>query len=262
MKRPGKKKQKLRRMTIDMEEKLERLQKVMAAAGVASRRECEKIILAGRVKVNGRTVTELGTKVGSRAFITIDGKGLRPTRLRYLLLYKPAAVMTTMKDPRGRRTVADLTAGMKERVYPVGRLDFMTEGLLLMTNDGTLAQRLTHPSYHVNKTYEVTVNGRVPEEKLDILRLGVPLEDGLTAPAMVETRSYDAEKDRSIFDVTIHEGRNRQVRRMCDFIGFPVRRLKRIRVAFLTLEGLKKGEFRELTDAEVKRLQEMAGCHE
>ncbi len=197
-----------------MEQIKERLQKVMAAAGVASRRECEKIILAGRVQVNGKTVTELGTRVGKADRIMVDGK----------------------------------------RLYPVGRLDYQTEGLLLMTNDGELAQHLTHPSHHVDKTYEVEVHGRVPEEKLDVLRLGVPLEDGLTSPAVVYVKQWDPEKNLTRFTVTIHEGRNRQVRRMCDFIGFPVKSLKRIQVGPLTLEGLKKGEFRELTPEEIASL--------
>ena len=162
-----------------MEQTKERLQKVMAAAGVASRRECEKIILAGRVQVNGKPVTELGTRVGKADRITVDGKALHRKSARHTyLLYKPRGVVTTMKDPQGRRTVADLMAGLHQRLYPVGRLDYLTEGLLLMTNDGELAQHLTHPSHHVDKTYEVEVHGRVPEEKLDVLRLGVPLEDG------------------------------------------------------------------------------------
>ena len=169
-----------------MEQTKERLQKVMAAAGVASRRECEKIILAGRVQVNGKPVTELGTRVGKADQITVDGKALHRKSARHTyLLYKPRGVVTTMKDPQGRRTVADLMAGLHQRLYPVGRLDYLTEGLLLMTNDGELAQHLAHPSHHVDKTYEVEVHGRVPEEKLDVLRLGVPLEDGLTAPAVV-----------------------------------------------------------------------------
>ena len=137
----------------------------------------------------------------------------------------------------------------------------MTEGLLLMTNDGALAQRLTHPSYHVDKTYEVTVRGRVPEEKLDILRLGVPLEDGLTAPAAVEVRRYDEERGLTVFHMTIHEGRNRQIRRMCDFIGYPVMHLKRIRVAFLTLQGLRSGEYRDLTPEEVDGLWKLVKTH-
>ena len=148
------------------EVQVERLQKMMAASGVASRRECEKIILQGRVTVNGKPVIELGTKVSPTDRILIDGRPLRKERHRYFLLNKPPAVMTTMKDPRGRRTVAELMDKERERVYPVGRLDFMTEGLLIMTNDGALAQGMTHPSYHINKTYEVVVDGHVEEEKL------------------------------------------------------------------------------------------------
>lgn len=232
----------------------ERLQKVMAAHGIASRRECEKIILAGRVKVNRKVITELGTKVGPKDFIMVDDKGLKPTGKRYVLMYKPRGVVTTMKDPQGRKTVAEMLAGLPERLFPVGRLDYSTEGLLLLTNDGELTQKLTHPSKKINKTYEVEVEGNVPEEKLDLLRLGVPLEDGLTAPAFVDLLAYDKNKNVSKFTVTIHEGRNRQVRRMCDFIGFPVRHLKRIMLANLTLAGLKKGTFRDLTQEELAEL--------
>ena len=246
-----------------MEQEKERLQKVMAACGVASRRECEKYITAGRVAVNGRTVTELGTRVGPRDTIAVDGVPLRrKTAKRSLLLYKPRGVVTTMKDPQGRPTVADLVAKVPERLYPVGRLDYQTEGLLLMTNDGELAQHLTHPSHHVNKTYLVEVRGRVPEEKLDLLRLGVPLEDGLTAPAMVYVQEVDEARHVTRFTITIHEGRNRQVRRMCDFIGFPVKHLKRIQVGSLTLEGMKKGQYRDLTPEELADLEKEMEGHE
>lgn len=246
-----------------MEQEKERLQKVMAACGVASRRECEKYITAGRVAVNGRTVTELGTRVGPRDTIAVDGVPLRrKTVKRTLLLYKPRGVVTTMKDPQGRPTVADLVAKLPERLYPVGRLDYQTEGLLLMTNDGELAQHLTHPSHHVNKTYLVEVRGRVPEEKLDLLRLGVPLEDGLTAPAMVYVQEVDEARHVTRFTITIHEGRNRQVRRMCDFIGFPVKHLKRIQVGSLTLEDMKKGQYRDLTPEELADLEKEMEGHE
>jgi len=230
---------------------------------VASRRECEKYITAGRVAVNGRTVTELGTRVGPRDTIAVDGVPLRrKTAKRTLLLYKPRGVVTTMKDPQGRPTVADLVAKVPERLYPVGRLDYQTEGLLLMTNDGELAQHLTHPSHHVNKTYLVEVRGRVPEEKLDLLRLGVPLEDGLTAPAMVYVQEVDEARHVTRFTITIHEGRNRQVRRMCDFIGFPVKHLKRIQVGSLALEGMKKGQYRDLTPEELADLEKEMEGHE
>ena len=157
----------------------ERLQKILAAAGVASRREAEKVITAGRVRVNGKLVTELGTKVDpKKARITVDGKPIKVESKVYYLFNKPRGVVTTMSDPQGRRTVADFMQDSKERVFPVGRLDYNTEGLLLMTNDGELAQKLMHPSHEVNKTYVVKVPGIVPQEKLDLLRVGVKLEDG------------------------------------------------------------------------------------
>lgn len=239
----------------------ERLQKVLAAAGVASRRESEKYITAGRVKVNGKVVTELGTKVKPTAYITVDGKSIKKEGKVYLLFYKPRGVVTTMDDPQGRRTVADFVKDVPERVFPVGRLDYNTEGLLLMTNDGTLTQAMTHPSHGVNKTYHVTVPGIVPQEKLDLLRVGVKLEDGMTAPAYVDLLAYDHEKNLTKFSVTIHEGRNRQVRRMCDFIGFPVRYLKRVKMGTLTLQGLSKGKFRELENSEVYALMKECGIN-
>ncbi|MCH3915112.1 MAG: rRNA pseudouridine synthase [Acidaminococcaceae bacterium] len=243
-------------------EELQRLQKVMAAHGIASRRECEKIILAGRVKVNNKIITELGTKVGPKDFVTVDGKGLKPAGKRYILMYKPRGVVSTMKDPQGRKTVAEMLKDLQERLYPVGRLDYSTEGLLLLTNDGALTQKLTHPSKEINKTYAVEADGLITEEKLDLLRMGVPLEDGLTAPAFVELQSIDKEKNTSKFQVTIHEGRNRQVRRMCDFIGFPVRNLKRIKLANLTLDGMKRGTFRDLTQEELKELFKVVNKNE
>ncbi len=245
-----------------MEEKLERLQKVMASLGIASRRECEKIILAGRVKVNGKVVTELGTKVGPKAYITVDDKSYKKQEYRYILLYKPRGVVTTMKDPQGRKTVADLITSVPERIFPVGRLDYNTEGALLLTNDGELMQKITHPSHQVVKTYLVEVPGQVPDEKLDILRLGVPLEDGLTAPALVELLARDSNSNTTDFKMSIHEGRNRQIRRMCDFIGYPVRSLKRISIANLTLEGLKRGAYRDLTEEEVQYLEKIVSKDE
>ena len=237
----------------------ERLQKVLAQAGVASRREAEEYITAGRVKVNGRVVKELGTKVGHDAFIMVDGHPVHRERKIYLLFYKPRGVVTTMKDPEGRKSIADYVKDIPQRVYPVGRLDYNTEGLLLLTNDGELAQAMTHPSHEVNKTYEVTVPGIVPQEKLDLLRIGVKLEDGMTAPAIVDLAGYDYEKNLTRFNVTIHEGRNRQVRRMCDYIGFPVRNLRRVRMGTLTLDGLRRGDCRELFNEEIEELRAACG---
>ena len=237
----------------------ERLQKVLAQAGVASRREAEEYILAGRVKVNGKVVKELGTKVGPDAFIMVDGNPIHRERKTYLLFYKPRGVVTTMKDPEGRKSIADFVKDIPQRVYPVGRLDYNTEGLLLLTNDGELAQAMTHPSHEVNKTYEVTVPGIVPQEKLDLLRVGVKLEDGMTAPAIVDLMGYDYEKNLTRFTVIIHEGRNRQVRRMCDYIGFPVRYLRRVQMGTLTLDGLRKGDCRELFNEEIEELRFACG---
>ena len=237
----------------------ERLQKVLAAAGVASRREAEEYITAGRVKVNGKVVKELGTKVGPNAFITVDGHPVHRERKTYLLFYKPRGVVTTMKDPEGRKSIADFVKDIPQRVYPVGRLDYNTEGLLLLTNDGELAQAMTHPSHEVNKTYEVTVPGIVPQDKLDLLRIGVKLEDGMTAPALVNLMGYDYDKNLTRFTVTIHEGRNRQVRRMCDYIGFPVRYLRRVMMGPLTLTGLRRGDCRELFNEEIEELRAACG---
>ena len=172
----------------------ERLQKILAAAGVASRREAEKIITAGRVRVNGKVVTELGSKFDpDKVRIAVDGKPIKAETKAYYLFYKPRGVVTTMSDPQNRRSIADFVQDLPERVFPVGRLDYNTEGLLLLTNDGALAQALMHPSHEVNKTYLVKVPGIVHDDKLDMLRVGVKLEDGLTAPAVVNLRTYDHE---------------------------------------------------------------------
>lgn len=233
----------------------ERLQKILAQAGVASRRDAEKLILAGRVKVNGKVVRELGTKAdASRDRLFVDDKPVELEEKTYYMFYKPRGVVTTMKDPEGRKCIADFVGEMAERLYPVGRLDYNTQGLLLLTNDGDLAQRMTHPSYEIRKTYQVRVPGIVPEEKLDALRMGVMLEDGITAPATVNLLGYNHDKNITEFNITIHEGRNRQVRRMCDVIGFPVRDLKRIKMGPLSLKNLGKGKIRPLEEEEIKLL--------
>ncbi|WP_028987293.1 pseudouridine synthase [Thermicanus aegyptius] len=234
---------------------MERLQKVMAERGVASRRVCEEMIRKGRVKVNGKVITELGTRVDPlHDHIEVDGKPIPQKEKRvYILLYKPAGVMTTVKDPEGRRTVMELIAGLKERVYPVGRLDYETEGALLLTNDGELAYRLIHPRFEVEKEYLVHVEGIPSPYALDQLENGVILEDGVTSPAKLSVLKKD--KRGTWLTLTIHEGRNRMVRRMCAAVGHPVLYLRRVRISFLTLEGLKKGEYRHLTDEEVAKLR-------
>lgn len=235
----------------------ERLQKIISQAGLASRRNAEAFITAGRVRVNGAVVTELGTKAEPWDHIQVDGKPIVREQKVYILLNKPKGFVTTLEDPEGRKTVIDLLGDVKERVYPVGRLDYNTEGLLLLTNDGTLTQGLTHPSHEVDKTYIAEVMGIVHEEELDRLRMGIRLEDGMTFPATVEKIAEDYELGRSTISLTIHEGKNRQVRRMCEVIGHPVRKLKRIRYAFLDLSGVKRGRYRYLTEEEVQELQEL-----
>lgn len=236
---------------------MERLHKFMARAGVASRRRSEELIAAGRVKVNGKTVTTPGFKIDPlRDRVEVSGRTLqRPERLVYLLLYKPVGYVTTVSDPRGRPKVTDLLRGVKERVYPTGRLDYDTEGLLLLTNDGDLTYALTHPSHEVDKTYVARVQGVPTADKLDALARGVELEDGLTAPARV--RLLGAREGNGILEITIHEGRNRQVRRMCEHIGHPVIHLRRVRLGPLQLGSMKPGQFRHLEPAEVRRLKKM-----
>ena len=229
---------------------MERLQKLIARAGVCSRREAEKLIAAGRVTVDGQIVKELGAKADTRQKICVDGKRLHLEEKIYLLLNKPRGYVSTAKDERGRKTVLDLLGdNFTERVYPVGRLDLNSEGLLILTNDGDLTNALIHPRYEVSKTYRATVTGEVTEEKLDSLRAGIELDDGLTAPAEVYLLADN------LVEVTIHEGRNRQVRRMFAAIGCDVKRLRRIKFAGLTLDGLPVGKFRTLTAAEVARLK-------
>ena len=224
-----------------------RLNAYLARAGVASRRGAEELIRAGRVRVNGE-VAGLATFVEARDFVELDGARIEPEPLTYVLLHKPAGVVTTARDPQGRPTVVGLVAH-EHRVVPVGRLDADTTGALLLTNDGPLAHRLMHPRYEVDKVYEAQVEGTPGDEALERLRAGIELEDGRTAPARV-TRVRS-----SLLELTIHEGRRHQVKRMLEAVGHPVRLLHRKVYAGLTLDGLDPGEWRELTDEEVRRLR-------
>ncbi|TCZ81252.1 rRNA pseudouridine synthase [Paenibacillus albiflavus] len=238
---------------------MERLQKVMAAAGVASRRKCEEIIAAGRVQVNEETVTTLGMKVDPNTdVITVDGRQIGSEKKIYIIFNKPKGVITSANDPEGRRVVTSYLKGITERVYPVGRLDYDTEGLLLLTNDGEFAHLLTHPKHHVPKTYHATVKGVPHGSVLDKLREGVLLEDGITAPAEVEYVDVDLENKQSVISITIHEGRNRQVRRMFEAVSYPVQKLKRVKFGALLLNGLPRGKFRILTPKEVKEITDEA----
>lgn len=241
----------------------ERLQKIISQAGIASRRAAEKMILEGRVRVDGKVVRELGTKVNPAAYtISVDGRPLKGEEQHvYLLLNKPKGYLSTAKDDRGRRTVLDLLPEVKERVYPVGRLDNNTEGLLLITNDGTLMNGLLHPRFEVEKTYHAGVTGQLTEEKLQMIRDGLLLEDGMTAPAKVSLLQEREPGERGLTRaaITIHEGRNRQVRRMFAAVGCDVKSLKRVRFADLTLKGVARGHHRALTQEEVSKLYRLAG---
>lgn len=236
---------------------LERLQKIISKAGIASRREAEAMIQSGRVSVNDIIVKELGTKADlEQDTIKVDNVLLSDKKKVYILLYKPKGFVTTLRDPEGRKTVTDLIQST-ERVYPVGRLDYNTEGLLLMTNDGELTNKLTHPSHNIDKTYIAKVKGITSEEKLDLLRAGVTLSEGPTAPAKVIIKDFDYDKNSTTVEVTIHEGKNRQIRRMFELIGHPVKQLKRTQYAFLTVNGLKRGQYRDLTPKEVEDLKKL-----
>jgi len=229
----------------------ERIQKIIAAQGICSRRAAEELIAAGKVKVNGRRV-ELGAVCdASRDLITIEGKKLIIEKKEpvYVLLNKPRGYVTTMSDEKGRKIVTELVKDVKERVYPVGRLDMGTEGLLILTNDGEFANFLTHPSHEVEKEYHATVIGDV-DNAIPMFEAGMMLDDGFkTAPAVVHTvRSFD---DRTILSVTIHEGHNRQVRRMCEAAGLTVKRLVRVAVGKLKVDGIGMGKWRYAKPAEV-----------
>ncbi|APH04554.1 23S rRNA pseudouridine(2605) synthase RluB [Bacillus weihaiensis] len=237
---------------------MERLQKVIAHAGYASRRKAEELILEGKVKVNGKIVKELGTKVTDSDKVEVEGIPLEREEPVYVLLYKPSGVISAVKDDKGRKVVTDFFPYIKQRIYPVGRLDYDTSGLLLLTNDGEFANILMHPRYEVEKSYVAKVKGIPTREKIRELEKGVHLEDGKTAPANAKILSVDKKKNTCILELKIHEGRNRQVRRMFEAIGYPVQKLKREKYAFLNLSGLNTGDSRELTPHEVKQLRALA----
>lgn len=238
---------------------MERLQKFMAEAGVASRRACEELIRQGRVTVNGETAS-LGRSVEpEQDRVELDGKPVQKEQRRtVILLYKPRGVVSTSSDPEGRRTVQDYFREIPGRLYNVGRLDLNSEGLLLMTNDGALANRLTHPRYGVEKTYYAVCDGKLTASEAAKLTNGIELEDGMTAPARVDAVRTTQRGDTS-FLITIHEGRNRQIRRMLEAVGHRTLRLKRERFGPLSLGTLAPGEWRKLSDEEIKKLENALG---
>ena len=236
-----------------------RLNKILSAFGVASRRAADELIAQGRVEVNGR-VAELGTKADpDHDEIKVDGRRLKSAPVkRYLLMNKPVGVMSTRSDPERRTTVVDLLAdaGLKGYFYPVGRLDYDSEGLIILTNDGDFAQRVSHPSYELERTYEAVVEGVPDDRDLDRLRRGVPIEGHRTQPAKVKLKRVLPGKrgEQSILEIVIHEGRNRQIRKMADAIAHPVARLKRVRIGHVTDVSLKPGQFRDLRPGEIREL--------
>lgn len=236
----------------------ERLQKVMARAGVASRRASEKIIAEGRVKVNGQTITELGFKVAQDDSISVNGKLIKKDEKKvYFLFYKPRGVITAVSDDRGRKVVSDYFESISERLYPVGRLDYDTSGLLIMTNDGDFANMMMHPRYKIEKTYVAKIKGIITKDDLKQLSNGVIIDGKKTAKAKARKISTDIKKNSSIVSLTIHEGKYHQVKKMFEAIKKPVQKLSRETYGTLTLDGLTSGQFRELSHNEIRELTKL-----
>jgi 23S rRNA pseudouridine2605 synthase len=237
----------------NLEQSAQRLNKAIAATGYCSRRRADELIREGKVQVNGIVVTDFSYAVDfARDALTVDGQLLKPKQFDYIILNKPKGVVTTCDDEHGRENVLHLLPAQFAHLKPVGRLDLESEGLLILTNDGILAQKLTHPSKHVLKNYEVTVSGKISDTTLDSFRTGIILTDGPTRPAQV--RLLERNKDTARFQIAIAEGRNRQIRRMCVQSGHPVIRLIRVAVGGLQLRGLEPGQWRHLTSNEIAAL--------
>ncbi|MDF7638870.1 pseudouridine synthase [Lactobacillus sp. ESL0791] len=236
---------------------LERLQKVIAEAGIASRRKAEKMIVAGRVRVDGQVITKLGTKVDSFSNITVDDEPIERASLHTFLFYKPRGVVSTASDDKGRKTVVDYFADIPYRLYPIGRLDYDTSGLLLMTNDGELANLLMHPKNKVAKVYVAKISGHLLPEEINKLTHGVEIDHYKTAPAKVKIIRSDKAKNTQIVQLTIHEGHYHQVKEMFKAVNHRVEKLARERYSFLDLHSLTSGQYRELSHAEVDRLKQV-----
>ena len=231
-----------------------RLQKYMADAGIASRRKSEELIAQGRVEVDGVVVTAPGTRLKGTEAVKVDGKEIRPAQKKiYILLNKPVGYITSAKDQFSRKTVLDLVCGVSERIYPVGRLDYDTSGLILLTNDGELTNKLTHPRHEVNKVYVAVTDGAFTEEDVRKLRAGIRIEGYITAPALV--RIIEKGGKTSVVEITIHEGRNRQVRKMFETLGYPILGLKRTAIGPIGIGGLEEGKWRFLSKDEIDLLK-------
>lgn len=232
---------------------MERLQKVIANSGYVSRRKAEELISTGKVKVNGEVIKEMGVKVSSKDMIEVDGYIIKNEEKVYYLLNKPRGIVTTTKDEKGRKTVTDLINETK-RIYPVGRLDYDTTGVLLLTNDGELTNLLIHPKNKVEKLYIAKVKGLIGKKQISILEHGVVIDGKKTSKAKARIKKYDKKTDTSIVELIIHEGKNHQVKKMFEALGYNVIKLRRDAFSFLTTDGLKSGEYRKLTPKEVKKL--------
>lgn len=235
----------------------ERLQKVIAKAGIASRRKAEELIQTGHVKVNGKTVTEMGVKVSPEDTVTVDGQEIQGENKVYYLLNKPRRTICSVSDEKGRQTVLSCFEDIDQRIYPVGRLDYDTSGILLMTNDGDFANLMMHPRSHLPKTYNVTVEGVLTDDMARILSNGIPLDGVRTLPADVEILERSTGRNRTVLNITIYEGKNREIRRMMEYFHCKVTRLERTRYGFLELGNLRQGQFRKLRSYEIKKLKEM-----
>ncbi|AGC90566.1 pseudouridine synthase [Staphylococcus warneri] len=241
-----------------MSKELERLQKRIASSGYTSRRKAETLITDGKVKVNGQVVTELGTKVSNSDTVEVEGIKLEQEDKIYILFNKPAQVITSVSDDRGRKVVTDYFKDIETRIYPVGRLDYDTSGLLLLTNDGEFTNLMTHPRYHIKKKYVAKLKGYLMREEVKALEKGIELEDGFTQPAQIKVKNQDKDKNTTLVEITISEGRNRQVRRMFEHFGHQVSKLTRIQFGPLDIKGLNAGEGRVLTPHEVKTIRHLA----
>ena len=236
-----------------------RINKYIALCGVASRRKAEELILAGKVKVNDNIVTELSYQVDEENdVVKVDDKIIKEeNKLVYILLNKPEGYITTVKDQFDRESVLDLVTDIKERVYPIGRLDYETSGLLLLTNDGDLTYKLTHPKHEVDKTYVARVKGKLTKEEIERFKTGLKIEDYTTAPAKLKVIKYDEQRDSSLLEIKIHEGKNRQVRKMCKAINHPVLRLRRSAMGKIKIGDCEIGKYRYLTEDEIKYLKNL-----
>lgn len=241
-----------------MDIKNERLQKVIAQSGITSRRKAEELIIAGRIKVNGKVVKTLGTKVNRKDSIEVDSVPIEKEPLVYYLVYKPRRYISSVKDDKGRRVVTDLVAHEDKRIYPIGRLDYDTSGLILLTNDGEFAQLLMHPRHQIEKVYIAKIKGIPTKSTLALLKKGINSKGEILTADEIRIISANKQKNTSIVEITLHEGKNRQVRRMFEEIDFPVLKLSREKYSILDLQGLQSGDYRELTRQEIHELKQAA----